>query len=56
MKRFSYNTTGLSPVLKSLTLPRKVRRKKKQEQNRSIPGLYKDHTKITNNNNKHQKL
>jgi hypothetical protein len=42
MKIFSYNITGLSPVLKILTLPRKVWRKQKQERNRSSPGLCKD--------------
>jgi hypothetical protein len=49
MKKFSYNTTGLSPVLKSPTLPLKGRRKQNQEQNRSSPGLYKDQEKTTDN-------
>jgi hypothetical protein len=49
MKKFSYNTTGLSPVLKSPTLPLKVRIKQKKEQNRSNPGLSKDPRKTTNN-------
>jgi hypothetical protein len=49
MKRFSYNITGLSPVMKSPTLPLKVRIKQKKEQNRSSPGLSKAPRKTTNN-------
>jgi hypothetical protein len=54
MKSFSYNTTGLFPVLKKPHCTTKGQEKKNQEQNRSIPGSYKDQEKTTNNNKNQQ--
>jgi hypothetical protein len=54
MKRFSYNTTGLSPVLKKPHPTTKGQDRQKKEQNRSSLGLSKHPRKTTNNKRKQQ--
>jgi hypothetical protein len=55
MKRFSSNSTGISPVTKK-TAPTKVNQQKAKEgSNRSSPGLFRESRKTTNNNKTQKK-